>query len=105
VVPSLAESLPYVVLEAAAAGMPLLATAAGGIPEIFGPLSHCLLPPGDAVALAGAMAQALDNPGAQYAAALELRQRIRAAFSVDLMVEQVLAAYFDALARPAQVCN
>jgi glycosyltransferase involved in cell wall biosynthesis len=103
VVPSLAESLPYVVLEAAAAAMPLLASAAGGIPEIFGPQSRRLLPPGDASALAGAMAQALDDPGPQHAAALELRQRIRAAFSADFMVEQVLAAYFDALARPAQV--
>ncbi len=34
VVPSLAESFPYVVLDATAAGMPLIATNVGGIPEI-----------------------------------------------------------------------
>ena len=45
VVPSRAESLPYVVLEAAAAGMPLIATGVGGIPEIYGPLSDTLVPP------------------------------------------------------------
>jgi glycosyltransferase involved in cell wall biosynthesis len=102
VVPSLAESLPYVVLEAAAAAVPLLATAVGGIPEVFGPQRGGLVPPGDVSALAGAMARALDDPGAQRAAALELRERVRAAFSADLMLEQVLAAYVEALARPGR---
>ena len=37
VIPSRAESLPYVVLEAAAAGVPIIATEVGGVPEIFGP--------------------------------------------------------------------
>ena len=36
VVPSRAESFPYIVLEAAAAQMPLIATDVGGIPEIVG---------------------------------------------------------------------
>ena len=36
VVPSRAEAMPYIVLEALAAGMPMIATAVGGIPEIFG---------------------------------------------------------------------
>ena len=36
VIPSHAESLPYVILEAAAAAQPLVSTNVGGIPEIFG---------------------------------------------------------------------
>ena len=46
VVPSRAESMPYVVLEAAAAEMPLLATNVGGIPEIVNGTDTPLMPPG-----------------------------------------------------------
>src|ERR1051325_9818354 len=54
------ESFPYVVLEAAAAGKPLIATRVGGIPEIYGPLADRLVPPDDAPALARAIAAGLD---------------------------------------------
>ena len=62
VIPSRAESLPYVVLEAAAAGVPMIATAVGGVPEIFGPQADALIPPDDVAALAGAIAATLDDP-------------------------------------------
>ena len=45
VVPSRAEAMPYIVLEALAAGMPMIASAVGGIPEIFGPGSPALVRP------------------------------------------------------------
>ena len=98
VVPSLAESLPYIVLEGAAAGLPMLATAVGGLPEICAPQRGRLLPAGDAAALAAGIATALDDPGKQRTAADDLRARVRADFSLDFMVEQVLAAYAAALA-------
>ena len=63
VVPSRAESLPYIVLEAAAAAVPMITTNVGGIPEIFGPQAARLVPPGDAAALARAIAAALERPG------------------------------------------
>jgi glycosyltransferase involved in cell wall biosynthesis len=99
-VPSRAESLPYVVLEAAAAGKPLIATNVGGIPEVFGPLAHRLVRPDNAEALAGAIANAVDCPAATAEAAAALRARVQAAFSVDAMVDGVISAYRQARALP-----
>jgi glycosyltransferase involved in cell wall biosynthesis len=97
VVPSRSESLPYIVLEAAAAAVPMLATKVGGIPEIFGADAGALLPGGDAEALAAAIAAALDRPQALTALAQRLRERIRAEFSAAAMADGVLAAYGEAV--------
>jgi glycosyltransferase involved in cell wall biosynthesis len=101
VVPSRAESLPYIVLEAGAAGMPLITTHVGGIPEIFGPQSDRLVPPGDAAALAQAIGTVLDAPEPARNAALTLRDRIRAHFATSVMAESVIDAYRQALAAHA----
>ena len=97
VVPSRAESLPYVVLEAAAGGKPLITTKVGGIPEIYGPLSNTLVPPVDAAALAQAISHMLDHPDATAEIARQLRGQVQAAFSVDIMVDGVLSAYQTAI--------
>jgi glycosyltransferase involved in cell wall biosynthesis len=99
VVPSRAESLPYVVLEAAAAGIPMIATNVGGIPEIFGPDAGDLVPAGDPVALSDAIATALREHGTRHSASLRLQSRVRASFSVDAMTDAVLDGYQAALAR------
>jgi len=99
IVPSRAESLPYIVLEAAAAGLPVLATNVGGIPEIFGPHSNRLVPPGDAAKLAEAIRAALADPAATRAGAQTLRERVRVSFSAEAMVDGVLAAYRTAAER------
>jgi glycosyltransferase involved in cell wall biosynthesis len=101
VVCSRAESLPYIVIEGAAAGMPMLATRVGGIPEIFGPFASVLLPPGDAKALALGIRDALDNFRATAAAAQRLRSWVHASFSDEIMTRSILAAYAEALARAA----
>jgi glycosyltransferase involved in cell wall biosynthesis len=97
VVPSRAESLPYVVLETAAGGKPLITTNVGGIPEIYGPLSRTLVPPQDCPALAGAIARALDHPDEMADITRKLRNQVQASFSVGTMVDGVLAAYQTAL--------
>ena len=98
VIPSRAESLPYVVLEAAAAGLPIIATAVGGNPEIFGAQAAKLIPSDDIAALIGAITAAIDDPAEMQAGAQALRSRIRSEFSLTTMVECNLAAYREAIA-------
>ena len=99
VVPSLAESLPYVVLEAAAAGIPVISTTVGGISEIFGPTADRLVPPADSGALRRAMQAVLDDPAAASAEATARLAYVRAGFSVVLMADRIEALYREVLAR------
>ncbi len=100
VVPSRGDSMPYVVIEAAAAGIPMVAANVGGIPEIFGPdHQDALFAPNIAGAMADAIEGALDNMEAAQARAKSLRERIFLHFSQKAMVEGVLAGYRDAFAN------
>lgn len=99
VVPSRGDSMPYVVIEAAAAGTPMIAANVGGIPEIFGPFTDGLVAPNDPQALADAIAAALDAPERARERAKELRERVFQHFSQRAMVEGVLAGYRDAFAE------
>jgi glycosyltransferase involved in cell wall biosynthesis len=98
VVPSRAESFPYIVLEAAAAGKPLIATRVGGIPDIFGPLADRLIPPDDRNALERKLTEAVNQPDTMRDAAVLLRERVRTNFSLDDMVENGIDAYRAAIA-------
>jgi len=97
VIPSLAESLPYVVLEATAARLPVVTTNVGGIPEIFAGTTANLVPPGDALALGAAMQAMLDRPDAALAEMEQRLGRVSAEFSLDTMVGRIAALYQDVL--------
>jgi len=98
VIPSRAESLPYVVLEAAAAGLPIIATRVGGIPEIFGPQTASLIAPDDIRVLVGAITAALDAPAEIERVAQLVKSRVHDEFSLAAMVDGGLVAYREAIA-------
>jgi glycosyltransferase involved in cell wall biosynthesis len=96
VVPSRGDSMPYVVIEAAAAGIPMVAAKVGGIPEIFGPHIDALFAANTVGTMADAIETAIDNPAAALERARSLRERIFLHFSQKTMVEGVLAGYREA---------
>jgi glycosyltransferase involved in cell wall biosynthesis len=97
IVPSRGDSMPYVVIEAGAAGVPMVAANVGGIPEIFGSHSDALFVPNIVGAMADAIEIAMEDPDAASARAKSLRERIFQYFSQKAMVEGVLAGYRDVL--------
>ena len=91
--PSVEEGMGQAVVEAMAAGTPVLVSDAGGLPEVVGDL--CVpVPAGDSDALAVAIRARLAAPGDPQ----RFAERARAHFSVDTMVEGTLAAYLEAAA-------
>jgi glycosyltransferase involved in cell wall biosynthesis len=101
VIPSRAESMPYIVLEAVAAGKPVIATRVGGIPEILGPDCESFVPPGDSEALAAAMAHDIADPD-WLSAAMPNMTRFRNHFSTVTMAERMAGVYHECLAKKAK---
>jgi glycosyltransferase involved in cell wall biosynthesis len=99
VVPSRGDSMPYVVIEAAAAGVPMMAANVGGIPEIFGEHTEALFAPNIVGAMADAIETALDDPEGAAERARRLRERIFLHFSQKAMVEGIMAGYRAAFAN------
>ena len=93
VVPSRVESFPYIVLEAAAARMPLIATNVGGIPEIVAGSATPLVPPGDAEAIAAQMRAFLADPRPFLSRAAELQAHVAQRFTVQNMTESIVDFY------------
>ena len=96
VVPSRAESFPYIVLEAGAAGKPLIATSVGGIPEIVAGTQTPLIPPCSVPDLVRAMEALLDDPEGARGRANELRAAVQRRFTVRAMTDAVLDFYRSA---------
>lgn len=99
VLSSLSEGLPLAVLEAMAAGKPVVVTNTGGTSEIVqdGDTGF-LVPPGDANALAERMCQILESPTKANDMGLHARERIEREFTIPHMIQRYEQLYESILA-------
>ena len=88
------EGLPNALLEAAAAGRPIVATAAGGTGEIvIDGETGLLVPTNDRAALASAMSRAVQDPGLRSRLGRAARQHVATTFGMDRFVAEFAALY------------
>ena len=94
---SLFEGLPLVLLEAFAAGLPVVATDAPGQAELIEHGRTGWLSPGDPAALADTIAAALDDPAGRRNAAAAARSAWHARYRARRMIDDTAALYRDLL--------
>ena len=100
VLPSLWEGFGLVLVEAMAAGRPVVASAVGPIPEIVvDGVTGLLVPPGDPAALAEAIIRVLQDPELASAMGRAGRARVERELRVDTMVARTEALYDELLGR------
>ncbi len=92
--PSIKEGFPYAILEAGLAGLPVIASRVGGIPEIIEhQTSGLLVAAGDAQDIALAVQTLYDAPKLRQSYANALNKKIRAEFTLDHMLHETEALY------------
>jgi len=93
VLPSLAEGTPNGIIEAMAHGIPVIATNVGGIPDVIDADSGILVPPGDAAALADAMAKLANDPKRRNEMGAVARERHQKLFAPTVVMPLLLNTY------------
>jgi len=98
--PSLMEAMPFALIEAMAAGLPAVAASAWGIPEVVveGETGF-LVPPGDADALADALARLLEDRSLRGAMGAAAKARAEAVFSLEAMASKTVEVYGEVAGR------
>ncbi|MDQ7904125.1 glycosyltransferase family 4 protein [Phytohabitans sp. ZYX-F-186] len=99
--PSRYETLGLALIEAMGAGLPCVASATGGVPELLD-AGRCgrLVPAGDAAALAEAIGRLATDPAARQALGRQARERTLAAFTAERMAARYESLWAHVLAAP-----
>jgi len=96
VMPSLSEGLGVAVLEAMAAGKPVVASAVGGLKEsVLDGATGFSVPPSDAGAIADAIAKLISDPSMAKTYGLSGRARVREKFSLENMARLNEKLYYE----------
>ena len=94
VLPSLDEGMPMILLEAAAAGTPIVATPVGDVPSVIRDgVTGLVVPKGDVAALAAAIARLRDDPDLAGRLGAAARERVRLEHSSDAMYVRYREVY------------
>jgi glycosyltransferase involved in cell wall biosynthesis len=94
VLPSYSEGLPYALLEAMAAGIPVIATPVGAIPDVVSDGIHgFLVPPRDGKSIAESLALMAGDRERLSWMSRACRRRIRAAFSIERLAQELALHY------------
>lgn len=99
VLPSLSEGLPNTVLEAMSFGIPVLASAVGGVPEVLKDGNGVLVPPNDPDTLAERMIEMLRDDPARKKIGLKGRSSLHPRFSPDHRAGRIIGLYHELLAN------
>jgi glycosyltransferase involved in cell wall biosynthesis len=95
--PSQGEGMPIAMLEAMAAGLPVVATPVGGVGDVIrDDVEGILVPPSDPSALGRALSQLVENPDRARAMGDRARERVRNAFDVRHGVDALTKLYLAA---------
>jgi glycosyltransferase involved in cell wall biosynthesis len=95
VMTSRTEGTPLVLFEAMAAGVPIVATAVGGVPDVVGETEALLVPPEDAELLVAAVSRCLEYPQEAARRAASASRRLASRFSAQPWLDAYLALYRD----------
>ena len=106
VLPSLSEGLSNSLLEAMAAGLPIVATDVGGNPGVVRDgETGILIPPRDPAALCRAMIQVLESPDLAKRFGKAGRERVIANFSLESMVRRTQDLYQELMQNRGKLCE
>jgi glycosyltransferase involved in cell wall biosynthesis len=90
---SISEGVSLTILEAMAAGVPVVATRVGGTPEILDSTCGMLVPPRERQALAGAIVELAGDPVRRSQLGRAARTRVEERFTLDRMIQQYCDVY------------